>query len=158
MELCCLLRVRNKNILSLKKSRPRHWSYCVFLLCSLLLVLWHRLHWQVYLQVGQIEYIIMWNVSILCKVCCLHSGRLHTENSYTPAISMCRVRRHERNDARKPVPTTKHMLPELYFFALPVRQDPIHRNLWTRDTMGPMILSLVERSSLSQRSNNTQKY
>ena len=31
-------------------------------------------------------------------------------------------------------------------------------NLRTRDTMGPTILSLVERSSLSQRSNNTQKY
>ena len=27
-------------------------------------------------------------------------------------------------------------------------------NLWTRDTMGPTILSLVERSSLSRRSNN----
>ena len=31
-------------------------------------------------------------------------------------------------------------------------------NLRTRDTMGPMILSLVERSSLARRSNNTLKY
>ena len=31
-------------------------------------------------------------------------------------------------------------------------------NLRTRDTMRPMILSLVERSSLSRRSNNTLKY
>ncbi|CAI8046273.1 hypothetical protein GBAR_LOCUS25578 [Geodia barretti] len=30
--------------------------------------------------------------------------------------------------------------------------------LRTRDTMGPTILSLVERSSPSQRSNNTLKY
>ena len=34
----------------------------------------------------------------------------------------------------------------------------IQWNLRTRDTMGPTILSLVERSSLSRRSNNTLKY
>jgi hypothetical protein len=39
-----------------------------------------------------------------------------------------------------------------------VCKDPIARNLRTRDAMGPTILSLVERSSLSQRSNNTLQY
>ena len=47
----------------------------------------------------------------------------------------------------------------IFFYSLRFpRSEEVQWNLRTRDTMGPMILSLVERSSLSRRSNNTLKY